>query len=315
MDINQILTAIFGTVFLQQIVNGLTIGAFYALIALGYTMVYGILRLINFAHGDIFMLGSYVGWALVLALISGGAASGNIGIVLLALFIVPAVAVGITGVALERLAYRPLRMARAGILTLLISALGASLVLQNGVMLATGAQPQAYPNFLPIVTIYLGSARVTLVQLSTFIIAIALMVGLQLFVQNTKMGKAMRAVALSHDTARLMGVDVDRIIALTFFIGSALAAVAGVMTGLHYTQITFNQGFIYGLKAFVACVIGGVGNIPGAMVGGFILGILETMAAGYIKPEWKDVVAFVVLITLLVVKPTGLLGERVVEKV
>ncbi len=315
MDINQIFTSIFGTLFLQQVVNGLTIGAFYALIALGYTMVYGILRLINFAHGDIFMLGAYVGWALVLALITAGTASGNAAAILLALFLVPAFLVGVVGIGLERLAYRPLRLARAGILTLLISALGASLVLQNAVMLATGAQPQAYPNFLPIVTVHLGSARVSLVQLSTFVISIALMITLQVFVQRTKMGKAMRAVALSHDVARLMGVNVDRIIAMTFLIGSALAAVAGVMTGLHYTQITFNQGFIYGLKAFIACVIGGVGNIPGAMLGGFILGLLETMAAGYIKPEWKDVVAFVVLIILLVFKPTGLLGERVVEKV
>ncbi len=315
MDVNQILIDVFGPVFLQQVVNGLTIGAFYALIALGYTMVYGILRLINFAHGDIFMLGSYVGWALVLALLTGGTASGNLAVILLALFLVPAFVVGVVGIGLERLAYRPLRLARAGILTLLISALGASLVLQNAVMLATGAQPQAYPTIVPPVTIHLGSARASLVQVATFLISVALMVALQLFVQNTKLGKAMRAVALSHDTARLMGINVDRIIAITFFIGSALAAVAGVMTGLHYTQITFNQGFIYGLKAFVACVIGGVGNIPGAMVGGFILGVLETMAAGYIKPEWKDVVAFVVLIILLVFKPTGLLGERVVEKV
>ncbi len=300
--------------FLQQAINGITIGAFYALIALGYTMVYGILRLINFAHGDLFMVGSYLGYTLVIALIISGLIP-NLLVALLIIFLMAMGAVALMGALLERVAYRPLR--RAGRLAPVVSALGASIFLENAVMLIYGPRYHVYPKgILPDVHWTIGGAYVTLVQLATLVISILLMGGLYFFIQKTRLGTAIRAVALDHDTARLMGIDVNRIITLVFLLGPALGAAGGIMVGLYYGRISFVLGWGYGLKAFVAAILGGIGNIPGAMVGGFLLGIFETLAAGYLPwgGAWKDAIAFVILILILILRPTGLLGERVVEK-
>jgi branched-chain amino acid transport system permease protein len=299
-------------VFWQQIVNGLTIGAFYALIALGYTMVYGIIRLINFPHGDIFSLGAFL--TLTLAQVLAGGAGGGLAfaLALLAATAVAAVAVGFLGVSIEHYAYRPLRGRSR--LTPLISAIGVSFLVQNGIMLVWGADFRVYPE-VPNEAWTVAGARLTSMQLVIFAATVALMAGLHLFVHRTRLGTAMRATAIDHDTARLMGINVDRVIAVTFFVGSVLAAVTGVMVGLYYRQISFFMGYVYGLKAFTAAVMGGIGNIPGAMLGGLLLGVLETLAAGYFAAEWKDVIAFAILIAVLIFKPTGLLGERVGQSV
>ena len=299
-------------IFLQQVVNSLTVGSFYALVALGYTMVYGVIRLINFAHGDLYMVGAFAGFTFLAAL---GNHVGQINPILLIplVFLVPMAVVGLMGVIIERLAYRPLR--RAPRLSPLITAIGVSLALENGALLIWGASFQVFPSILPSAMWRLGNVMINQMQVLILPVTLALMLALYLFVHRTMTGKAMRAVAIDQDAARLMGIDVDRVIGLTFFLGGALAAAAGVMAGAYYSSIDFNMGFLIGLKAFTAAVLGGIGNIPGAMLGGFLLGLLETLAAGYISSEWKDVVAFSILILVLVFRPTGLLGERVVEKV
>jgi branched-chain amino acid transport system permease protein len=286
--------------FLQQVVNGLTVGSFYALVALGYTMVYGVIRLINFAHGDLYMVGAFAGFTL-LSLIGGGLGHLSPILLLPLVFLIPMAVVGVLGMVIERVAYRPLR--RAPRLSPLITAIGVSLALEYGALLLWGASFQVFPGIVP------GGLWLILP------LTLALMLALYLFVHRTMLGKAMRAVAIDQDTARLMGIDVDAVISWTFFIGGMLAAAAGVMAGAYYSEIDFNMGFLIGLKAFTAAVLGGIGNIPGAMLGGYILGLLETFAAGYISSEWKDVFAFSILIAVLVLRPTGLLGERVVEKV
>jgi branched-chain amino acid transport system permease protein len=300
--------------FLQQVINGITIGAFYALIALGYTMVYGILRLINFAHGELFMLGSYLGFTLVISLILNGLIP-NVFIALLIIFLMAMGMVALVGVMMERVAYRPLR--RAGRLAPVISALGVSIFLQNAVMLIYGPKYQVYPKgILPDIRWKIGGVYLTPLQVAVLVISFLLMGALYLFIQRTRLGTAMRATALDHNTARLMGIDVDRIVALVFLIGPALGAAGGVMVGLYYGRISFTLGWVYGLKAFTAAILGGIGNIPGAMVGGVLLGIIETLAAGYIPQggAWKDAIAFLILILILILRPTGLLGERVVER-
>ena len=286
--------------FLQQVVNGLTVGSFYALVALGYTMVYGVIRLINFAHGDLYMVGAFAGFTL-LSLIGGGLGHLSPILLLPLVFLIPMAVVGVLGMVIERVAYRPLR--RAPRLSPLITAIGVSLALEYGALLLWGASFQVFPGIVP------GGLWLILP------LTLALMLALYLFVHRTMLGKAMRAVAIDQDTARLMGIDVDAVISWTFFIGGMLAAAAGIMAGAYYTEIDFNMGFLIGLKAFTAAVLGGIGNIPGAMLGGCILGLLETFAAGYISSEWKDVFVFSILIAVLVLRPTGLLGERVVEKV
>jgi len=296
----------------QQTVNGLTIGAFYALIALGYTMVYGIIRLINFPHGDIFSLGAFLTLSLAQALAWATGATVGVGMALFLGTVVAAVAIGFFGVSIERYAYRPLRGSPR--LIPLISAIGVSFLIQNGIMLVWGAEYRVYPEF-PARVFSVAGARVTLMQILILAAALALMLGLHLFVQRTRLGKAMRATSVDHATARLMGIDVDRIIALTFFIGSALGAASGVMVGLYYRQISFFMGYVYGLKAFTAAVLGGIGNIPGAMAGGLLLGVLEAVGAAFFPAEWKDVIAFAILIAVLIFKPRGLLGERVAQSV
>jgi branched-chain amino acid transport system permease protein len=298
--------------FVQQVINGFTIGAFYALVALGYTMVYGVLKMINFAHGDLFMWGAYLGWAaltFVFASVFKTGVLALIPVVLLVMF-----TVGIIGIVLERVAYRPLR--RAGRLAPVISALGAAFVLESVARNAWGASYKVYPpELLPAGGIpIVGDVHLNYIQIALLVISVILMGGLYAFVQYTRVGTAMRAVSLDHDTSRLMGINVDRIISLVFLVGPALGAVAGMMVGLYYGSFDFTLGWMFGLKAFIAAILGGIGNIPGAVVGGFILGIIETLGSGYVSPQWKDVIAYVILIFILIVRPTGLLGERVAEK-
>ena len=294
---------------LQQIVNGLTVGAFYALIALGYTMVYGIIRLINFAHGDIYAAGAFFGFSLYGLLALFGIQSAALTTVLA--LVVSMACTGLLGTLLYRVAYRPLLHAR---LSILISAIGASLTLEYSLLLIYSPSFLVYPHLFGREGPSFGDVTVSWLQVLIFVSSIVLMAALYLMVNRTKIGMAMRALAINQDAARLMGINVNRVIGLTFFIGSTLASFAGVLTGLYYSQINFLMGFLIGLKAFTAAVLGGVGNIPGAVVGGFVLGILESLAAGYYSSRWKDVVAFAVLIIVLVVRPRGLLGERVVER-
>jgi branched-chain amino acid transport system permease protein len=294
---------------LQQVVNGLTVGAFYALIALGYTMVYGIIRLINFAHGDVYAVGAFFGFSLYGLLALFGIQSALL-TTLLAL-VVSMACTGLLGTVMYRVAYRPLLHAR---LSILISAIGASLTLEYGLLLVYSPSFLVYPHLFGREGPSFAGVTVSWLQVLIFVSSIVLMAALYLMVNRTKIGMAMRALAINQDAARLMGINVNRVIGLTFFIGSTLASFAGVLTGLYYSQINFLMGFLIGLKAFTAAVLGGVGNIPGAVVGGFVLGILESLAAGYYSSRWKDVVAFAVLIIVLVVRPRGLLGERVVER-
>ncbi len=295
--------------FIQQVVNGLQLGFVYALIALGYTMVYGIIRLINFAHGDIYAVGAFLGLSAygVLALLH---VHNPVLITLLGL-VVSMGCTGLLGMLLYRVAYRPLLHAR---LSILISAIGGSLTLEYGLFLIYSPSFLVYPHLFGRAGPATGWIDISWLQVVIFVSSIALMTALYLLVHRSKTGMAMRALAINQDAARLMGIDVNRVIAVTFFLGSTLAAFAGVLTGLYYTEISFLMGFLIGLKAFTAAVLGGIGNIPGAVLGGFLLGILESLAAGYFSSRWKDVVAFAILIIILVVRPRGLLGERVVER-
>lgn len=295
--------------FLQLVVAGLTTGSFYALIALGYTMVYGIVRLINFAHGDIFMVGAFVGWTALTAL---AASHLPWGLGLLIAILVSMAFTGGLGVLVERFAYQPLLSAPP--LSILITALGVSLALENGVLLIFGPRFETYPHLISTAGFTLGGAQISDIQVGIIVLSFLLMAALYLFVHHTFIGTAMRALAVDRDAARLMGINVERVIQITFFLGSTLAAAAGVMEGLYYTQINFFMGFIVGLRAFTAAVLGGIGNIPGAMAGGLLIGLLEAFSAGYVSSRWTDVIVFLVLIGTLVIKPTGLFGERVVER-
>lgn len=298
----------------QQVLNGLTIGSMYALIALGYTMVYGILQLINFAHGEVFMVGSFAGLGTLLLVERFAPGLGLVPALVLALVAAMAAAAAL-GVFIERVAYRPLRHSPR--LSLLITALGLSIILQNLVMLLVGTEDRAYPDrFTEALQegFDIGAVHVAWQQLLTLGVALAFMAGLTWMVQRTRLGKAMRATAQDPVTAGLMGIEADRIVALTFAMGSALAAVGGVLFGLNYS-INFFIGTQAGLKAFIAAVLGGIGSLPGAVVGGLLLGLIEALGAGYVSGTWKDVFAFVILAVVLVFRPAGLLGRPVVEKV
>lgn len=299
--------------FLQQLINGITIGAFYALVALGYTMVYGVLKMINFAHGDLFMWGAYLGLT-GLGLLSALFGQGQPWMIA-PVFVIVMLLVALMGVVVERVAYRPLRT--AGRLAPIISALGVAFILESLVRNLYGARWRTMPpGIIPQGGVILGSSvRLSVMQLAVLLVAFALMAGLYLFVQRTRTGTAMRAVALDHTVARLMGIDVNAIIATVFLIGPGLGGVAGLAVGLYYGSFDFTLGWTFGLKAFIAAILGGIGNIPGAMLGGMLLGLIETLASGYISPQWKDVIAYVILILILMFRPTGLLGERVAEKV
>ncbi len=297
-------------IFLQQLVNGLTIGSIYALVALGYTMVYGVLKLINFAHGDLVALSAYIGLVIIMQL--AGVLSPAL--LILITFIATMIITAIGGIVLERAAYRPLR--KAPRLSAVVSALGASMVIENGIMLIWGPMPKIYPaSVVPNVNFDLHGVYISLMQILVLVISLVLMVALYLFVNRTKLGTAMRACAIDQDAARLMGIDVDKVIVTTFVIGSALGAVGGLFIGMYYRGITFNMGWIYGLNAFVAAIIGGIGNIPGAMLGGMLLGIFNAFISGYISSSWSMALTYVLLIIIMIFRPTGILGERVAEKV
>ena len=291
------------------------LGATYGLIALGYTMVYGIIQLINFAHGEIFMVGAFGGLTVYRYWLPEAWAS-NVWVALPAVLLVAMIVAVAVAVLMERLAYRPLRNAPR--LAPLITAIGVSIFLQEAVRLfyPDGKRQQAFPQLISSGTFDVAGVTVPWVSVFVVVVAVGLMVGLQVFVKRTKTGKAMRATSQDPESARLMGIDIDRVIVVTFVIGAALAAVAGVMQGMRFAQIDFRIGFISGLKAFTAAVLGGIGNITGAVLGGFLLGIVEALATQYVPhgSSWKDVWAFVVLIAVLVVRPGGLLGERVATR-
>ncbi|ARU30293.1 branched-chain amino acid ABC transporter permease [Sulfuriferula sp. AH1] len=306
-------------IFVQQLINGLVLGSVYALVALGYTMVYGILELINFAHGEVTMFGAMIALAVISALTGGGVDLPGVVVALLGLLAaIPAcMALGYT---IERVAYRPLRHAPR--LAPLITAIGVSIVLQNVAMLIWGRQYISFPPILPQGHHNLWGARITDVQIAILLTSVVLMIALTLLVQRTRLGRAMRATAQSPQLAGLMGVNANTVISITFIIGSGLAAIAGVMVSAYYGLAHYYMGFLLGLKAFSAAVLGGIGNLAGAMLGGLLLGVIESLGAGYIGDvtggflgsNYQDVFAFFVLILVLIVRPSGLLGERVGER-
>jgi branched-chain amino acid transport system permease protein len=299
-------------VIIDQVINGLTIGGIYALIALGYTLVYGILFMINFAHGEIFMFGSFGGFAALTYFVNSGFADSHPGLSIIIAFLVAMIISSVLGALLERIAYRPLRNAPR--LAPLISAIGASIFLQNAMMLIIKARMQVYPDVIQEQYIEIGWVSISNFQILIILGSVLLMIFLYLFIQKTKTGKAMRAVAEDREAASLMGIDVNRIILTTFIIGSALAAAAGVMVGIYYTQINHMMGFIPGIKAFTAAVLGGIGNVPGAMLGGFFLGLAEAFGVLIMPAEYKDVIAFGLLVLVLIFRPSGILGEVVSER-
>jgi branched-chain amino acid transport system permease protein len=302
--------------FVQQLINGLTVGAIYALIALGYTMVYGILRLINFAHGDIYMAGAYAGFFIATGF--GFAASPSVFAFIVTLVGAMIIA-AIIGMIIERFAYRPVR--KYSRMTTLITAIGVSLFIENLFVFLFTNTPRAFPQLLTNSTYPLfGNAAISKSQILIFAVSVALMVLLQFIVFKTKIGTAMRAVSFNLASAKLMGINTDFIIAFTFALGSALAAAGGVLTTQYTPQIYPLMGIITGLKAFVAAVLGGIGNVPGAVLGGLLIGMAETMVVGYggnigIPSTFRDAVAFAILIVVLLVRPSGLLGTTVQEKV
>ena len=304
-------------IFLQQLINCLVLGSIYALVALGYTMVYGILGLINFAHGEVVMIGAMVALAAIHAL-TGTALPGPVIVLMGLLIAIPACM--LLGYGIERVAYRPLRHAPR--LAPLITAIGVSIILQNIAMIIWGRQYISFPPLLPTDAYTIAGASITLLQIFIFLLAVAIMAGLIFLVKRTRLGRAMRATAQNPEVAGLMGVNVNAVISATFIIGSALAAVAGLMVGAYYGLAHYYMGFLLGLKAFSAAVLGGIGNIGGAVLGGLLLGVIESLGAGYIGPltggflgsHYQDVFAFFVLILVLVFRPSGLLGERVVDR-
>lgn len=301
----------------QQLINGLTIGAVYALIAIGYTMVYGILGMLNFAHGEIYMIGGFTGW-WVLYLVSRNHQIVMNAAIVISLMVVASMGVSaFVGVLTERFAYRPLRNAPR--INLLLSALGVSIFLQNFVLNYQGAKPRVYyiSSLIPksIALIHIGPIVVSFMRITVVFITFLLMILLTIFIKRTKAGKAMRATAQDLEMATFLGIDVDRIIVLVFIIGSALGGAAGVLVGLLFTQVDYFMGFQAGVKGFIAAVLGGIGSISGAMLGGILLGLAESLAVTFLPSAYKDVVAFAILIIVLIFKPCGLIGKEVQEKV
>jgi branched-chain amino acid transport system permease protein len=300
---------------LEQLMNGLAIGSFYALVAIGYSMVYGVMKLINFAHGDLFTLGSYLGYTILVVgsgwITSAFGVWGGIVVAILGAML----GVGLAGLLLERVAYSPVY--KAGRLPLVVSALGASIFLSNGIMAVWGPRFQAYPMVsIPTGSITLfGDFRITVLKLVTILVSLALMALIYFIVEKTLFGAAVRASALDRETATIMGIDFRKIILFVFFVGPALGGLAGVFAGLNYTRIIFSLGWGYGLKAFTAVILGGIGNIPGAMLGGLLLGLMEALFEGFVSGAWKNVFVFLILIIILIVRPTGIIGEKIAEKV
>lgn len=302
--------------FVQELVNGVTTGSLYALIALGYSMVYGILKLLNFAHGDLYMVGAYVGFFVIQWFGGPMALTIPVPLLLVIMFVLAGGGVGALGVAIERFAYRPLRDAPR--IAPLITALGVSFFLENAALLLWGASPRLYntPDFISFNTgIHIGWLNIDIVRIMVIGLSVSLMIGLWLLVNRTKLGKQMRAVAADREAAEMLGINVDYTIAATFFLGSALAGVAGVMAGLLFNQVTNTIGFIAGLKAFTAAVVGGIGSIPGAMLGGMLIGIAESMITGYISSTYTNLLVFGILIAVMLLRPSGLLGRVQLQKV
>jgi branched-chain amino acid transport system permease protein len=304
-------------IFIQQVINGLTLGAVYAVVALGYTMVYGIIQLINFAHGEVVMIGAMVAFTVISLL--AGSGLPPLAIVLIAVLCAMPVCMSL-GYTMERVAYRPLRGAPR--LAPLITAIGLSIILQHLAMMIWSRNPLAFPQIVKTQMYAVGGATITNVQITIIVMCVLMMTGLALLVYRTRLGTAMRATAQNAQVAGLMGIDANRIIASTFVIGAALAAVAGVMVATYYGIAHYTMGSHLGLKAFCAAVLGGIGNLPGAMLGGVLLGVVEALGAGYIGDltnnvfgsNYQDVFAFIVLILVLVFRPSGLLGERVGDR-
>jgi len=290
--------------FWQQLLNGITLGSTYALIALGYTMVYGIVQLINFAHGEVYMFGAFAGLFLVTV------AGLNIVWALLGAMAFCM----LLGVVIERVAYRPLR-GKSSRLSALISAIGVSIFLSTLMVIIGGTNPRSYPDFIQIRTYQLGTVQFSSLQIIILVLSAFLMIGLELMVRRSRIGKAMRACSQDIEAAALMGINVNRVISFTFAVGSALAAAGGVMVGIYYNAVWPYMGAMAGMKAFCAAVLGGIGSIPGAMVGGISLGIMEIMGVAYLSSSYKDAIAFAILILVLIVRPQGLMGQKTVKKV
>lgn len=289
--------------WVQQFINGISLGSIYALIALGYTMVYGIIKLINFAHGDVFMIGAFVGFYAI-----AGWGLGFFPALILAMVIC-----GVFGVLVERIAYKRLRNATR--IAALITAIGVSLLIEYSVIYVRGAQPEAYPNIISNTTFEIWGAQISSQSLMILGVSIFLMIALQFIVHRTKIGKAMRAVSYDTEAAQLMGINVNNTISATFAIGSSLAGAAGVIFGVYYTKIDPLMGVIPGVKAFIAAVLGGIGIIPGAMVGGLVLGVVETVVSALGYSLWRDAAAFIILILILLFRPSGIFGKNSKEKV
>ena len=302
--------------FFQELVNGVTTGALYSLIALGFSMVYGVLKLLNFAHGDLYMIGAYIGFFVIQWF--GGAQHLSIAVPLLLviMFVLAAALVGGLGVAIERFAYRPLRDAPR--IAPLITAIGVSFFLESSALLLFGAQYRVYntAEFISLSSgIQIGSVTIDSVQVLVLVLGLVLMTGLQLLVNRTRLGRQMRAVAADREAAEMLGINVNFVITATFFLGSALAGVAGVMGGLLFNQVTSTIGFIVGLKAFTAAVVGGIGSIPGAMLGGLVIGVAESFVTGYISSTYSNLIVFGILIVVMLLRPSGLLGRAQLQKV
>jgi len=289
--------------FLQQLINGLALGSVYALLALGYTMVYGIIQLINFAHGEIYMIGAFAGFY----------SATTLGLTLIPTLLIAMIASGLAGIIIEKIAYKPLRNSPR--ITLLITAIGVSLFLQNGMRILVGSNPKPFPDLINAGSINIGAIQIEWKTILMIAVSAALVLILQFIVYKTKVGKAMRASSQDMEAASLMGINVNNTISLTFAIGSALAGIAGVLVAISYPSITPYMGVMPGLKSFVAAVLGGIGSIPGALLGGVAIGLVETFSKAYISTNFSDAIVFGVLIIILLIKPSGLLGKKTHEKV
>ena len=302
--------------FVQELVNGLTQGALYALIALGYSMVYGVLKLLNFAHGDLYMIGAFIGYFVIQWFGGSTGLTIPVPLVILIMFLLAGGGCGVLGVVIERFAYRPLRDAPR--IAPLITALGVSFFLENAALLLWGASYRSY-NTSAFVSfssgIHVGPLNIDNMRLMTILLSVALMIGLRLIIDRTSLGRSMRAVAIDREAAEMLGINVDFTISATFFIGSVLAGVAGVMAGLVFNQVYTLIGFVAGLKAFTAAVVGGIGSISGAVLGGFVIGIAESMFTGYVSPQYTNLLVFGLLIVVMLVRPQGLLGRVQLQKV
>jgi branched-chain amino acid transport system permease protein len=303
-------------VLIQTVVNGLITGCLYALIALGYTMVYGVLKLLNFAHGDLYMVGAFIGYFVIRWFGGPNAVSIPVPVLIALALAIAAAGTGALGVAIERFAYRPLRDAPR--IAPLITALGVSFVLENTVLLLFGGFVRSYStaSFSSLSNgIHLGDLRIDSVEIMIIVLSVAMMLGLRLLVGRTTLGKSMRAVASDREAAEMLGIDVNRTIALTFLIGSAMAGVAGVMSGLEFNSISNTIGFLAGLKAFTAAVVGGIGSVSGAMAGGILIGMCEAFSLSYVSTKYSDLIVFGILIVTMLVRPTGIFAQRALQKV